>query len=158
MKRSASLRQRAPMSRGNGFKRKEPKPFALADRKTIEQRTAIKRRVKKPTVAEGKRFIDACRGEECYLRVPGVCCSIGWAHDSVVDCHSNQSRHGKAVGLKADNIYTVPGCGPCHAWIDQNRVGTPKQIKFDVWDRGYERWVPVRARKMGLIEEVVCNQ
>lgn len=33
--------------------------------------------------------------------------------------------------------------------IDQNRVGTPKQAKFDVWDRAYEEWEPVRARKMG---------
>jgi len=23
-------------------------------------------------------------------------------------------------------------------------------VKFDVWDRGYELWVPVRAAKMGL--------
>lgn len=133
-----------------GFKRPEPKPFALADRKTALRRTEIKKRIRKPTVAEGKRFIDACRGEECYLRVPGVCCSIGWSHESVVDCHSNQMRHGKAGALKAENRYTVPGCAPCHKWIDQNTVGTPKQEKFDVWDRAYEEWEQVRNRKMGI--------
>jgi hypothetical protein len=117
---------------------------------TSLRRSRMKNRPKRPTNAEGKRFIDACRGEECYLRVPGVCCSIGWAHESVVDCHSNQARHGKAGARKADNEFTVPGCGPCHAWIDQNRVGTPKQVKFDVWDRAYELWEPVRARKMGI--------
>lgn len=109
----------------------------------------MKRRPKRPTVAEGSKYLAACRGEPCYLRVPGVCCSIGWSHPSVVDCHSNQLKHGKGKGLKAKNEYTVPGCGPCHAWIDQNRVGTPKQVKFDVWDRAYEEWAPVRARKIG---------
>jgi hypothetical protein len=149
MKRSAPMKRRAPLAR-TGFKRKEPGVFKKQlDRNTqIARRTAMKSKPKRPTVAEGSKYLAACRGEECYLRVPGVCCSIGWAHESVVDCHSNQSRHGKAGARKADNIYTVPGCGPCHAWIDQNRVGTPKQIKYDVWDRAYERWEPVRARKM----------
>lgn len=151
MKRSAPMKRGAPLAR-TGFKRKEPGVFKKQlDRNTqIARRTAMKSKPKRPTVAEGSKYLAACRGEECYLRVPGVCCSIGWAHESVVDCHSNQSRHGKAGARKADNIYTVPGCGPCHAWIDQNRVGTPKQIKYDVWDRAYEQWEPVRARKMGL--------
>jgi hypothetical protein len=145
MKRSAPLKR-------TGFKRPERSStfktsFAT---KTVLRAKALKTKKNYITVAEGRRFIDACRGEECYLRVPGVCCSIGWSHHTVVDCHSNQSRHGKAGARKADNIYTVPGCGPCHAWIDQNRVGTPKQEKYGVWDRAYERWEPVRARKMGI--------
>lgn len=149
MNRSAPLRRTA-------FKRKPNSPFSgLANAKTMANRKVLKSRVRRPTVAEGSKFIEACRGEECYLRVPGVCCSIGWSHDSVVDCHSNQSRHGKAGARKADNIYTVPGCGPCHAFIDQNRVGTPRQAKYDIWDRAFAEWEPIRARKMGL-EEVVC--
>ncbi len=51
--------------------------------------------------------------------------------------------------MKAKNEFTVPGCGACHSWIDQNRAGTPRQVKFDVWDRAYEEWAPGRARKMG---------
>jgi hypothetical protein len=147
------MKRSAPMKR-SAFKRPEPKPFALASKQTTLRRSAMKSRVKKVTVAEGAKYLEACRGEECYLRVPGVCCSIGWAHESVVDCHSNQSRHGKAGAMKAKNIFTVPGCGPCHAWIDQNRVGTPKQEKYDIWDRAYAEWEPVRNRKMGLTEPV----
>jgi hypothetical protein len=136
----------------SGFVRKPGKTYATLARSTSIARgtSKLKSARRKPTVAEGSKFIDACRSEECYLRVPGVCCSIGWASPCVVDCHSNQLRHGKGKGIKADNIYTVPGCGPCHAWIDQNTVGTPKQVKFDVWDRAYEAWKPVRAAKMGL--------
>ena len=137
------------------FKRKPGSPFSsFATPKTRMKRTEMKKRAKKkPTVAEGSKYIDACRGEECYLRIPGVCCSIGWAHDSVVDCHSNQSRHGKAGGLRAKHEFTVPGCAPCHEWID--RTGNARQEKFDAWDRAFEEWKPIRARKMG-IEEVEC--
>jgi hypothetical protein len=136
----------------SGFVRKPGKVYATLSRGTGISRAAkpMKRTSRKPTVAEGSKYIAACRGEECYLRVPGVCVSVGWASPCVVDCHSNQLRHGKGRGIKADNIFTVPGCGPCHRWIDQNECGTPKQVKFDVWDRGYERWLPVRAAKMGL--------
>ena len=134
-----------------GFVRKPGKEYAvLARASTLKRSGPIKATRKRVTVAEGSKFIDACRGEECYLLVPGVCCSVGWAHPSVVDCHSNQSRHGKAGARKADNIYTVPGCSQCHAWIDQNRVGAPKQEKYDVWDRAYGRWESVRAAKMGV--------
>lgn len=116
------------------------------------KRSPMRSSRKRPTVAEGSKYLAACRGEECYLRVPGVCVSIGWSHETVVDCHSNQMRDGKAGAMRADNEKTVPGCGPCHAWLDQNRAGTPKQEKFDVWDRAYAEWVPRRARKMGLPE------
>lgn len=119
------------------------------------KRSPMNRRSKKPTVAEGSKYLAACRGEECFLRVAGVCRSRGWSHESVVPCHSNQARHGKGCGTKADNIFTVPGCDACHAWLDQNRVGTPKQEKFDVWDLAYELWLPIRERKMG-IAEVEC--
>jgi hypothetical protein len=150
MKRTALKRSQKPMARG-GFKRPEPGAFRKQldhNTQTLVRKAAIKPRRKRVTVAEGAKYLAACRGEPCYLRVPGVCCSIDWSHESVVPCHSNQARHGKAGGLKADNEFTVPGCEPCHRWIDQNRVGTPKQVKFDVWDVGYELWRPVRARKM----------
>ncbi|KVE32256.1 hypothetical protein WS68_16525 [Burkholderia sp. TSV86] len=133
-----------------GFKRKTHSPFSSLTRtSTLKRQKAIVRRIKKPTVAEGSKYLAACCGEECYLRVPGVC-RLNPMDETVVPCHSNQSRHGKAGAMKAKNEFTVPGCDACHAWIDQNRVGAPKQVKFDVWNRAYERWEPVRARKMGL--------
>jgi hypothetical protein len=151
LKRSTPLLRRTPLAR-SGFKRK-PKPFALTGRATLERQMAIKRRIKKPTVAEGSKYLAACRGEECYLRVPGVCCSIGWAHESVVDCHSNQSKHGKGGALKAKHEFTVPGCAPCHAWLDQGRA--PRELKVATFDAALERWAPVRARKLGLAMEEV---
>jgi hypothetical protein len=122
-------------------------PFKTADRATSLRRSAMKSRVKKPTVEEGSKYLAACAGEGCYLRVFGVC--VG--RESVVPCHSNQARDGKGMGIKAKHEKTVPGCWACHAWIDQGKAA--REMKFETWDRGYARWVPVRAAKMGLKEE-----
>ncbi|MPW17897.1 DUF1364 family protein [Paraburkholderia sp. CNPSo 3157] len=144
MKRSSPLMRRTPLAR-TGFKRKEPKPFALADRKTLERHSAMKLRIKKPTVAEGSKYLAACRGEPCYLRVPGVCCG---RIDTVVPCHSNQSKHGKGMGIKAAHEFTVPGCFACHAWLDQGDA--PREAKVLVFDRALGAWAPARAAKMGI--------
>ncbi len=138
MKRSKPLVSKTPMKRS---------AWPLADRATALRRSKLKARVKKPTVAEGSKYLAACRGEPCFLRVFGVC--VG--RESVVPCHSNQLRHGKGKGIKAKHEFTVPGCWACHAWIDQGKAA--REEKFSTWDRGYERWVPVRAAKMGLKEE-----
>lgn len=141
MKRSAVMRR-------TGFKRKPNSPFSSLTRTvTLKRQKAIVARIKRPTVAEGSKYLAACRGEECYLRVTGVCCSIGWPHESVVDCHSNQSKHGKGAGTKAKHKYTVPGCGPCHYWLDFGPA--PRAEKVATWDRAYMKWEPIRARKMG---------
>lgn len=80
-----------------------------------------------------------CKGQLCYLRVPGAGCT-GMAHDP---CHSNQAKHGKGGSIKAHDKYTVPGCRTCHNELDQGARFT-KAEKFEIWDRAYSRWEPVR--------------
>lgn len=151
------MKRHAPIRR-SGFKRTAPTRAFKSSfaKKSVLRNNAMKTRRKRVTVAEGSRFIDACRGEECYLRVPGVCCSIGWASPCVVDCHSNQSKHGKGGALKAKHEFTVPGCSKCHAWLDFGKA--PRETKVLTFDAALELWRPVRARKMGLIEseEIEC--
>lgn len=142
MKRSGFKPRTKPMSRGSWGRKDAPLP------ETLLRRARIKARVKKPTVAEGSKYLAACRGEECYLRVSGICQAFGWGNETVVPCHSNQSRHGKGGSLKAQHIFTVPGCAACHAYIDQGSAA--REEKFAIWDRAYERWEPVRAAKMGI--------
>ncbi|QKQ51100.1 DUF1364 family protein [Achromobacter denitrificans] len=48
------------------------------------------------------------KGMPCKIRVPGVCCGD---RQTVVACHSNQSRHGKAGWLKAHDWATAWGAG-----------------------------------------------
>lgn len=135
------------------FKRKPGSPFSsFATPKTRLARTAMKKRAKKPTVDEGSKYLTACRGEPCYLNV--LCGRSDWADPTVVPAHSNQYRHGKSGGMKALHYFTVPACMKCHEFIDQGKA--TKAIKFDAWDRGFERWEPIRAEKMGMQEAIEC--
>lgn len=146
MKRSGFGPRGKTLSRGSWSRKSSPLP------EQAPRKATMKRRSKRPTVADGSKYLAACRGEPCYLRVPGVC-PMNPSDETVVPCHSNQARHGKGIGVKAKNEFTVPGCIACHAWIDQNRSGAPRQVKFDVWDRAFAEWEPVRDRKMGIVEE-----
>lgn len=140
-----------------GFARKPDSPFSsFANRGTALRRTAMKKRAKKPTVAEGSLYLAACRGEPCYLRVRGVC-SFNPADETIVPCHSNLLEHGKGKGIKAEHRFTFPGCGACHFWLDQSMVPTKEQRRAATLD-ALSRWEPVRARKMGITGELECSQ
>ncbi|MFD1556014.1 nuclease domain-containing protein [Paraburkholderia silviterrae] len=140
-----------------GFKRKPDSPFSsFANRATAERRAKKRSRPRKPTVAEGSKYLAACRDEPCYLRVPGIC-RLNPNDDTVVPCHSNLLEHGKGKGIKADNRFTFPGCGACHFWLDQSREPTKEQRRDATLD-ALARWEPVRDRKMGITEGAECSQ
>lgn len=131
----------------SGFVRKPGKEYATLGRsKPIARGTSKLKTVRRaPTVAEGSKYLTACRGEPCYLRVPGICCG---RRDTVVPCHSNQSKHGKGGALKAKHEFSVPGCFTCHSWLDQGPAA--RETKVLTFDTALDAWVPVRAAKMGL--------
>ncbi|MDN7814896.1 hypothetical protein [Burkholderia vietnamiensis] len=148
MKRSKPLERKAPMTR-TGFSRKSKSPFrSLAPASTLRQRAAIKSRIRKPTVEEGSRYLAACAGQPCYLNV--MCPRTDWADPTVVPAHSNQSKHGKGMGLKAKNEFTLPACLACHTWLDQGRA--PLERKVAAFDAGFARWKAIRDRRLGISE------
>lgn len=115
------LQARAPMARGQARMRaSKPK----ADKPKRAARNA------------GPDYLAMCRGQSCYLLVPGV---LAHPIETVVPAHSNQYRHGKSMGMKALDIYTVPGCVHCHTEIDQG-ARLSKAEKFAIWDSAYQRW------------------
>lgn len=53
----------------------------------------------------------------------GAECAICGAQDgTVVAAHSNQSRHGKGAGIKAEDCFTAALCYSCHSRLDQGGV------------------------------------
>lgn len=108
------------------------------------RRTPFKRHAPKKRPGHDKAMLTACKGELCYLRIPGVC--IGGT-ETVVPAHSNQAKHGKGMSIKAEDQYTVPACMACHVAIDQSAQFT-KQEKFAFWDRAFLAWEPVREAKL----------
>lgn len=146
MKRGGELKRKTPMARGTS-KLTTKKPLrsttpltAGAARPRTPKSKKRKVTVRRQELGGDSAMLEACRGQECYLKVPGI-----HPHnlDSVVPCHSNQQKHGKGMGLKARDEFTVPGCGACHAELDQGMRFT-KAEKFAIWDRAFALWKPVR--------------
>ncbi|WP_244828441.1 nuclease domain-containing protein [Caballeronia sp. TF1N1] len=133
MKRS-SIQRKTPMKRP---------AWPLADRATALRRSAIKKRSRKPKAGDDKRMRDACRGEPCFMRLPGICKSHP---DTTVPAHRNE---GKGMGLKTPDVYTVPACPACHFEYDQGKR-FEREHKRGFWNGAYERWNPVRAAKLGM--------
>jgi Protein of unknown function (DUF1364) len=129
-----------------GFKRKEGASLnPLKQSNPMTRSSGIKKRRRRARPGKDKRLRDACAGEPCYLRVDGIC--LGH-HESVVDCHSNELAHGKGKGLKSRDEFTVPGCSPCHYWLDFGPA--PRAEKFGAFRRAHAEWVSARNAKLGI--------
>ncbi|WP_425496031.1 nuclease domain-containing protein [Paraburkholderia agricolaris] len=148
MKRSAPMQRKTPLAR-TGFKRQAPAAAfkTTFHTKTVLRNAALKTRRKRVTVAEGGKYLAACRGEPCYLRVPGVC-PLNPNDETIVPCHENSLAAGKGMGLKSNHARTLPGCFWCHAWLDQGKAD--RLTKGTIFQMGMNDWLPRRARKMGL--------
>ena len=106
------------------------------------RRSAMKKRRPKKRAGHDQKKRDACQGQPCYLVLPLVCRGAV-DHDTVVPAHSNEGAHGKGMGLKAHDHYTVPGCVRCHAELDQGKRFTQEE-KQAFWRAAFARWQPVR--------------
>ncbi|WP_408509691.1 nuclease domain-containing protein [Paraburkholderia sediminicola] len=143
--------KRSPIQRKTPLKRISWKssPTDPKDWRTQLRSGGIKTRVKKPTVAEGSKYLAACRGEPCYLRIPGVC-RLRDPEETIVPAHRNE---GKGTGLKVSNELTCPACHACHMEFDQGKRFI-REEKREMWNRAYAEWQPVRDRKMNLQPEL----
>ena len=49
--------------------------------------------------------------------------------------HSNNAKHGKGRGIKADDSFTVPLCHVCHSDFDQYKLGSraESEAMFEKW-------------------------
>jgi hypothetical protein len=131
--------KRSPMARGTSqLKQKTPMKQGVGiARGTSKLRQRSKTNAKRESGGEDK----LCRGQPCYLAIPG-CCRNDIA--TVVPAHSNQLRHGKGKGIKAHDTFTVPACRDCHHELDMGMRFT-KAEKFGLWDDAYARWELIRA-------------
>lgn len=136
------MQRKKPMKR-TGFKRKPSAALNPFGGPASLKGSTFKRKRPKLKAGSDKRMLAACRGERCYLVVPDVCLSTS---ETVVPCHSNEQQHGKGMGIKALDRFTVPGCMACHAWLDQGNA--QRETKFSVWREAYREWEPVRTAKL----------
>ncbi|CAN7419082.1 Ref family recombination enhancement nuclease [Paraburkholderia hospita] len=126
MKRSAPLQRRTPLAR-TGFKRKEPKPFALADRKTLERHSAIKRRTRKKRATKAEReHMGVVAGLYCI-----VCRNLRFG-DSPAEVH--HVRYLAGGGQRSGNLDTIPLC-PRHHRI--GGYGVAFHAGPEIWQQKY---------------------
>jgi len=102
-----------PMKR-SGFKRKAAKPGRSNIKATRPKTSPIRA---------------SARGEECTLKIPGVC---NYNPETTVWAHSNQAKHGKGMGLKAADEYGCYACSSCHTFLDHGWANHPMIESYHV--------------------------
>jgi hypothetical protein len=93
------------------------------------------------------------RGEECTLRIPGVC---NRDPATTVLCHSNRLADGKGMGLKAPDSAACFACHACHDVLDGRRP-LPANLTREQLNAGFDAAVVrthARLREKGI---EVCN-
>ena len=92
----------------------------------------------------------SAKGEECLIRLPGVC--LGTTETTVL-CHDNRLSSGKGMGLKAPDTAAAYGCSCCHDVLDGRRP-RPEWLTADMvlalFDLGVER-THERLKEKGLM-------
>jgi len=56
---------------------------------------------------------------------------------TIVAAHSNQSKHGKGMSIKAHDCFVAFLCHRCHHEIDQGSK-LSKEERIDLWQRAHE--------------------
>ncbi|CAB4135078.1 Protein of unknown function DUF1364 [uncultured Caudovirales phage] len=110
--------------------------------KPMSRGKPMKTRRKVRAKVDGIDYLALCRGQECFIRLPKFKLH---AVETVVPAHSNQSKHGKGMGLKANDKFTVPACFSCHFEIDQGG-SMHREQKIDAWDAAYAKWEKYREK------------
>ena len=110
----------------------------MARGKPMARGAGMKRKARKARPGHDRAMLNACRGQDCYLRISGVCRG---ETDTVVPAHRNE---GKGMGLKTPDVLTVPGCLRCHTWYDTGPA--PREQKRAAWDSAYARWSQYRGQ------------
>ena len=89
---------------------------------------------------------------DCQLQIPGIC--IGYSFEGCEPAHSNQAKHGKGAGQKADDNRHVAACHPCHVALDQGQM--PRDVKARFWDAAFDRTRALYLRMFGIDLETLA--
>ena len=93
------------------------------------------------------RLLAAVHHIECKARIPDVC-----EGGNGEPAHSNQVRHGKGFGNKADDVFVAAMCRSCHREIDQGKR-LSKDDRRNIWQVAHELTL-IELFKNGLVRVV----
>lgn len=90
-------------------------------------------------------FRALANGEDCTMRVPGVC---NFNTETTVLAHSNSLKDGKGKGYKGNDHSGIFACYACHTWLDQGRA--PAEERQAAFYRA-------QVRMIERLGEIVCS-
>lgn len=87
---------------------------------------------------------NSARGEECQLRIPGVC-----SYDPAETVLAHLYPAGRSMGQKSPDWCATFACAHCHAAIDQHKLPHMQELEFAFrgMARTWQRWI-----ELGLIQ------
>ena len=95
-----------------------------------------------------KKILDYARGQECQIRLPGVC---NENPETVVACHIRQYEFGAGIGIKPDDCCVAYCCSSCHDQLDGR---TATKFKAD-WISGQFYKASIRTMRILFRDGVV---
>lgn len=164
MKRGGPLRRSAPMSRGQGFRRRDvglrgledgvdvvpeptppPKPASNPQRPraTLGPITAAIRPQPKSPSEWNQRLRDLARGRPCLLRWQRGCLRDDGS--TTVLCHENRLAANKGASYKGHDWRSVWGCFMCHRPFDQGDAphDVLDMVFAGAWERQLVEWTRI---------------
>ena len=69
------------------------------------------------TIFRNRKYLDFLRTLPCMFHISGVC-----SGGQTIAAHSNALRHGRGVGHKASDSYSIASCNECHRWYDEGKA------------------------------------
>ena len=68
------------------------------------------------------------------------CQNCGAQDGTVVAAHSNQSRDGKGMGIKASDAAIAALCYNCHSMLDQG-IDLSRKERVDLWELAHRKTI-----------------
>lgn len=147
LQRTKPMRRSSAPMRSTGIKSRPapPRPaLQESDYQPDYSKANQTRSKRKDTGRTDQKALDACRGQPCYLRIPGICLGPHRT-DTTVPAHQNE---GKGMGLKVPDLQSVPACFACHSEYDQGHLFT-REEKRGFFYTAHGQWQPVRQGLIG---------
>jgi hypothetical protein len=135
LQRKTPLRSKTPLKSGAPMK----------SGGQLKSRAPMKRTAMKKTPAPKQTEIQkSARGQDCTVRVPGVC---NFNPETTVLGHLN----GGGMAAKHHDVFAAYVCSDCHAWLDGGYVKTATRAERDLLHlQGVIKTQPI-LMELGLI-------
>jgi predicted GNAT family acetyltransferase len=88
------------------------------------------------------------KGAPCTFQLFGVC-NFDW--ETCVWAHSNESKHGKGLGTKAEDCFGAIACSACHHEYDNGKRMTREQKQIAFENAMFKTWLYLWENELVIV-------